>query len=153
ILHGTYKVAGSDRFSTTGILSVTWDKLAKNQGPTKFDPLLWQSFTAIPRKVNVKRLPAVEPSLVGTWEGSSKFVDRQEDFVWTITAANVSEFFKATSQTGRIEQEQDRFRLVVPQSKTPPLSVRVLAQDKMELTDTSGTVSQWNRNEKLLSRC
>ncbi|MBX3124777.1 MAG: hypothetical protein KF854_16930, partial [Nitrospira sp.] len=59
----------------------------------------------------------------------------------------------ATSQTGRIEQEQDRFRLVVPQSKTPPLSVRVLAQDKMELTDTSGTVSQWNRNEKLLSRC
>ena len=153
ILHGTYQVAGSDRFSTTGILSVTWDKLAKNQGPSKFDPLLWQSFTVIPRKVAVKRLPAVEPSLVGTWEGSSKFVDRQEEFVWTITAANVSEFFRATSQTGRIEQEQDRFRLVVPQSKTPPLSVRVLSQDKMELTDTGGTVSQWNRTEKLLSRC
>ncbi len=153
ILHGTYQVAGNDRFSTTGILSVTWDKLAKHQGPSKFDPLLWQSFTATPRKVAVKRLPAVEPSLVGTWEGSAKFVDRQEEFVWTITAANISEFYKATSQTGRIEQEQDRFRLVVPQSKTPPLSVRVLSQDKMEITDTSGTVSQWNRNEKLLSRC
>ena len=153
ILHGTYKVAGSDRFSTTGILSVTWDKLAKNQGPTKFDPLLWQSFTAIPRKVAVKRLPAVEPTLIGTWEGSSKFVDRQEEFVWTITAANVSEFFRATSQTGRIEQEQDRFRLVVPQSKTPPLSIRVLSRDTMELTDASSTESQWNRNEKLLSRC
>ena len=153
ILHGTYQVAGSDRFSTTGILSVTWDKLAKNQGPSKFDPLLWQSFTATPRKVAVKRLPAVEPSLVGTWEGSAKFVDRQEEFVWTITAANISEFYKATSQTGRIEQEQEQFRLVVPQGKTPPLSVRVLSQDKMELTDNSRTVSQWNRNEKLLSRC
>lgn len=153
ILHGTYQVASTDRFSTTGILSVTWDKLPKNQAPSKFDPLLWHSFTAVPHKLAVKRLPPVEPSLVGTWEGSSKFVDRQEEFVWKITAANVSEFYKATSQTGRLEQEQDRFRLIVGQGKTPPLSVRVLSQDKMELTDTSGTVSQWNRNEKLLTRC
>ena len=153
ILHGTYQVAGNDRFSTTGILSVTWDKLAKNQGPNKFAPLRWQSFASVPRKVAVKRLPPVEPSLVGTWEGSAKFVDRQEEFVWTITPANVSEFYRATSQSGRIEKEQDRFRLIVPQSKTPPLFVRVLAQDKLELTDNSGTVSQWNRNEKLLSRC
>ncbi|MBI4000339.1 MAG: hypothetical protein HY348_00955 [Nitrospira defluvii] len=153
ILHGTYQVAGNDRFSTTGILSVTWNKLAKNQGPNKFDPLLWQSFAAIPHKVAVKRLTPVEPALVGTWEGSAKFVDRQEEFVWTITSANVSEFYKATSQTGRIEPEQDRFKLIAAQSKTPPLSMRVLAQDKMELTDSSGTVSQWSRNEKLLSRC
>lgn len=153
ILHGTYQVASADRFSTTGILSVTWDKLPKNQAPSKFDPLLWQSFTAVPHKLAVKRLPPVEPSLVGTWEGSSKFVDRQEEFVWTITAANVSEFYKATSQTGRLEQEQDRFRLVVAQGKTPPLSIRVLSQDKLELADTSGTLSQWNRNEKLLTRC
>ncbi len=153
ILHGTYQLAGTDRFSTTGILSVTWDKLPKNQAPGKFDPLLWQSFTAVPHKVAVKRLPPVDPSLVGTWEGSAKFVDHQEEFVWTITAANVSEFYKATSQTGRLEQEQDRFRLVVGQGKTTPLSIRVLAQDKMELTDGSGTVSQWNRNEKLLTRC
>lgn len=153
ILHGTYQVAGTDRFSTTGILSVTWNKLPKNQGPNRFDPLLWQSFVGAPRKIAVKRLPAVEPSLVGTWEGSAKFVDRQEEFVWTITSANLSEFYKATSQTGRIEPDQDRFRLVVPQSKTPPMSVRVLAQDKMEVIDNSGTVSQWNRNEKLLSRC
>lgn len=153
ILHGTYQVASADRFSTTGILSVTWDKLPKNQAPSKFDPLLWHSFTAVPHKLAIKRLPPVEPSLVGTWEASSKFVDRQEEFVWTITAANVSEFYKATSQTGRLEQEQDRFRLVVAQGKTPPLSVRVLSQDKLELTDTSGTVSQWNRNEKLLTRC
>ena len=73
--------------------------------------------------------------------------------IWTITSANVSEFYRATSQSGRIEKEQDRFRLIVPQSKTPPLFVRVLAQDKLELTDNSGTVSQWNRNEKLLPRC
>lgn len=153
ILHGTYQLAGADRFSTTGILSVSWDKLPKNQPPSKFDPILWQSFTAVPHKVAVKRLPPVEPSLVGTWEGSVKFVDHQEEFIWTITAANVSEFYKATSQTGRIEQEQDGFRLVVTQGKTAPLSVRVVSQEKMELTDTSGTVSQWNRNEKLLSRC
>lgn len=153
ILHGTYQAAGSDRFSTTGILSVTWDKIPKNQGPSKFDPLLWQSFTAAPHKVAVKRLPPVEPFLVGTWEGSAKFVDRKEEFVWTITAANVSEFYKATTQIGRIEQIQDRFNLVVPQSKTPPLSIRILSREKMELTDSSGTVSQWNRNERLLSRC
>lgn len=153
ILHGTYQVSGADRFSTTGILSVTWDKLPKNQPPTKFDPLLWQSFTAVPHKVAVKRLPPVEPTLVGTWEGSAKFVDRQEEFIWTITAANVSEFYKATSQTGRVEQEQDRLRLALAQGKTPPLSVRVLSQEKMELTDNSGTVSQWHRNEKLLTRC
>lgn len=153
ILHGTYQLAGSDRFSTTGVLSVTWEKLAKNQGPNKFDPLLWQSFDTTPRKMTVKRLTPVEPALVGTWEGSAKYVDRQEEFVWTITSANVSEFYKATIQTGRIEPEQNRFRLLIPQSKTPPLSVQVLAQDKLELTDTSGTVSQWHRNEKLLSRC
>ena len=153
ILHGTYMIEGSDRFSTTGIMSVTWNKLAKNQAPDKFDPLLWKSFAAIPRKVSVKRLPAVDPSLIGTWEGSAKFVDRQEEFVWTITSANVSEFYKATSQSGRIEQEQDRFRLAVPQSKTPPLSFRVPAPDTMELVDDAGTVSQWGRSEKLLSRC
>ncbi len=153
ILHGTYRVAGNDRFSTTGILSVTWDKLAKNQGPHKFDPLLWHSFTTAPHKVAVKRLPPVEPSLVGTWEGSAKFIDRQEEFVWTITAANVSEFYKATSQSGRIEKEPNQLRLTIPQSKTPPLTIRVLANDKLELTDNGGTVSQWNRNEKLLSRC
>lgn len=155
ILHGTYQIAESDRFSTTGILNVTWTKLPKKQVPKQFDPLLWQSFGAVPHKMAVKRLTPVEPALVGTWEGSSKFVDRHEDFVWTITSANVSEFYKATSQTGRIEpdQDRDRFKLIVAQSKTPPLLMRILAQDKMELTDNSGTVSQWNRNEKLLSRC
>ncbi len=153
ILHGTYQVAGNDRFSTTGILSVTWNKLAKNQGPNKFDPLLWQSFKAVPRKMTVKRLKPVEPALVGTWEGSAKFVDRQEEFVWMITSANVSEFYRATSQTGRIEPEQDRFKLVAAQSKTSPLWMRILSPDNMELTDHSGTVSQWSRNEKLLSRC
>ena len=153
ILHGTYQVAGTDRFSTTGILSVTWNKLSKYQAPNKFDPLLWQSFGTIPRKMAVKRLTPVEPALVGTWEGSAKFVDRQEEFVWTITSANVSEFYKATSQSGRIEPDQDRFKLIATQSKTPPLLMKVLAQDKMELTDHSGAVSQWNRNEKLLSRC
>ena len=95
----------------------------------------------------------MNPRLSGTWEGSAKFVDRQEEFVWTITSANVSEFYKATSQRGRIEPDQDRFKLIIAQSKTPPLLMRVLAQDKMELTDSSGAVSQWNRNEKLLSRC
>lgn len=153
ILHGTYQVAGTDRFSTTGILNVTWNKLPKNQGPNRFDPLLWQSFGAVPRKMAVKRLTPVEPALVGTWEGSAKFVDRQEEFVWTITSANVSEFYKATSQSGRIEPDQDRFKLIATQSKIPPLLMKVLAQDKMELTDHSGAVSQWNRNEKLLSRC
>jgi hypothetical protein len=153
ILHGTYMVEGSDRFSTTGIMSVTWNKLAKQQTPNKFDPLLWKSFAAIPRKVSVKRLPTVEPSLIGTWEGSAKFVDRQEEFVWTITSSNVSEFYKATSQSGLVEQEQDRLRLVVPRSKTPPLSIRVPAPDKMELIDDAGTVSQWGRSEQLLSRC
>ena len=70
-----------------------------------------------------------------------------------VTAANVSEFYKATSQSGRIEKEPNQLRLTIPQSKTPPLTIRVLANDKLELTDNGGTVSQWNRNEKLLSRC
>ncbi len=65
----------------------------------------------------------------------------------------MSEFYKATSQSGRIEKEQGQLRLIVPQSKTSPLSIRVSAQDKLELTDISGTISQWNRNEKLLTRC
>jgi hypothetical protein len=153
ILHGTYQVAESNTFTTTGILNVTWTKLPKKQMPNKFDPLLWQSFGTVPHKMTVKRMTPVEPALVGTWEGSAKFVDRQEEFVWTITSANLSEFYKATSQKGRIEPEQDRFKLVVAQGKTPPLFMLVLTQDKMELTDSSGTVSQWNRNEKLLSRC
>jgi hypothetical protein len=153
ILHGTYQVAASDRFATTGILTVTWEKLPKNQRPKRFDPHLWQSFATVPRRVAVKRLPPVEPALVGTWEGSAKFVDRKEEFVWTITSANVSEFYKATSQSGRIEPDQDHFKLIASQRKTPPLLMRILAQDKMELTDNSGTVSQWNRNEKSLSRC
>ncbi len=153
ILHGTYQVEGSDRFSTTGILNVTWNKLPNKQVPQRFDPLLWKSFGAVPHKMAVKRLTPVEPTLVGTWEGSSKFVDRYDDFVWTITSANVSVFYKATSQTGRIEPDQDHFKLIVARSKTPPLFMHVLAPDKMELTDHSGTVSQWSRNEKLLSRC
>ena len=153
ILHGTYQFAGSDRFSTTGILSVTWNRLPRNEAPNKFDPLLWRSFGTVPRKMAVKRLTPVEPALVGTWEGSAKFIDRQEEFVWTITSANASEFYKATSQSGRVEPDQDRFKLIAAHSKMPPLLMKVLGQDKMELTDSSGTLSQWNRNEKLLSRC
>lgn len=153
ILHGTYQVAGNDRFSTTGILNVTWNRLAKDQAPNRFDPFLWQSFPPIPHKVAVKRLPSVDPSLVGTWEGSAKFVDRQEEFVWTITSANVSEFYKATSQKGRIEQHQDQLRFVLPQGKTPPLSVRLSASGQVETLDEGGTVSQWGRSEKQLTRC
>ncbi len=153
ILHGTYRLAGSDRFSTTGNMSVDWNKIPKNQAPRKFDPLLWQSFGSLPRKMTVKRLAPVEPALIGMWEGSAKFVDRQEEFVWTITSANVSEFYKATTQTGRVEPEGDRFKLIPARSKTLPLSMQVFSRDKMELTDNSGAVSQWHRNEKLLPRC
>ncbi|HVG02068.1 MAG TPA: hypothetical protein VM842_04215, partial [Nitrospira sp.] len=153
ILHGTYQFAGSDRFSTTGILNVTWNKLPKNQAPSKFDPLLWQSFGTVPHKMAVKRLTPVEPGLIGTWEGSAKFVDRREELVWTITSANVSEFYRATSQSGRIEPEQDHFKLIPSPGKTAPFLLRIQAPDKMELTDNGGAVSQWNRNEKLLSRC
>ncbi len=153
ILHGTYQVAGSDRFFTTGILNITWNKLHQNQAPNKFDPLLWQSFGTVAHKVAVKRLPPVEPALIGTWEGSAKFIDRREEFVWTITPSNVSLFYKATSQSGWIEPDGDRFKLIPGQRKTAPHFIRVLASDKMEMTDNSGSVSQWSRNEKLLSRC
>jgi hypothetical protein len=153
ILHGTYQVAGNDRFSTTGILNVTWNRLAQDQAPNRFDPFLWQSFPPIPHKVAVKRLPSVDSSLVGTWEGSAKFVDRQEEFVWTITSANVSEFYKATSQKGRIEQHQDQLRLVSLHGKTSPLSIRLSASGQLESLDDSGTASQWGRSEKQLTRC
>ncbi|GMV51300.1 MAG: hypothetical protein AMXMBFR67_28430 [Nitrospira sp.] len=154
ILHGTYQVADQDSFSTTGILNVNWSRLGKAQAPGRFDPLLWQSFASMPpRKVTVKRLPPVEPKLVGTWEGSAKFVDRQEEFVWLITSANVSEFYKAITQTGRMEADGDRFKLIVPQSKSTPLTVRFQAQDKLELTDGSGASSTWGRSEMQLTRC
>ena len=153
ILHGTYQVTGKDRFSTTGILNVTWNRLANDQAPSKFDPLLWQSFGTVPRRMAVKRLTPVEPGLIGTWEGSARFVDRREEFVWTITSANVSEFYRATTQSGRIEPEQDHFKLIPAQGKTAPLLMRIQGPDKMELTENGGAVSQWNQNEKLLSRC
>ena len=153
ILHGTYHLGGKESFSTTGILSINWDRLPKNQPPSRFDRTLFQALNGMPHKIAVKRLPPVEPALVGTWEGSAKFVDHQEEFIWTITAGNLSEFYRATLQTGRLEQDNDQYRLVVPQGKSPALAIRFPSKDQMELTDPSGSVSQWTKNEKLLSRC
>jgi hypothetical protein len=153
ILHGTYQLNGKESFSTTGILSINWDRLAKSQPPSRFDRTLFQALSGMPQKVAVKRLPAVDPALVGSWEGSAKFVDHQEEFVWTITPGNVSQFYRATMQSGRLEQDGDTFKLVTQQGKSPAPAIRILESDKMELTDSSGTVSQWTRNEKLLSRC
>ena len=153
ILHGTYQLNGKDTFATTGILSINWERLAKNQSPARFDRILFQALNGMPHKIAVKRLPPVDPALVGSWQGSARFVDHLEEFVWTITAGNLSEFYRATLHSGRLEQDGDQFRLAVPQGKSPALAIRVLAQDKMELTDQSGAVSQWGRSEKLLSRC
>jgi hypothetical protein len=153
ILHGTYQVNGKESFSTTGILSINWDRLAKNQLPSRFDKTLFQALSGMPHKVPVKRLPAVDASLLGTWEGAAKFVDHQEEFVWTLKPGNLSDFYRATLQSGRLEQDGDTFTLVVPQSKQPPLAIRMPEPDTMELVDSSGAASQWTRNEKLLSRC
>jgi len=153
ILHGTYQLSGKESFSTTGILSINWERLPKNQPPSRFDRTLFHALTGMPHKIAVKRLPPVEPALVGTWEGSAKFVDHQEEFVWTITTGNLSQFYRATLQSGRLEQDGDQYRLVVPQGKAPALAVRFPSKDHMELTDPSGTVSQWTKNEKILSRC
>ena len=153
ILHGTYQLADNETFSTTGILSVKWDRVAKGQSPTRFDRILYKSLTGSPHKIAVKRLPPVEPGLVGTWEGSAKFVDHQEEFVWSITSGNVSEFYKAVLWAGRIEHDGEILRLVVVPTKTAPFQFNVVSAEALDLTDSEGTVSQWSRKHNRLARC
>ncbi|MET0514434.1 MAG: hypothetical protein ABW047_03770 [Nitrospiraceae bacterium] len=153
ILHGTYQLAGKEIFSTTGILNVKWNRVPKGQSPTRFDATLYKSLTGIPHKIAVKRLPPVEPGMVGTWEGSARFVDHQEEFVWTITPGNVSEFYKSVLWTGRIEHDGDSLRLVVVPTKTAPFQFKVVNGEALDLTDSEGTVSQWNRKHSRLARC
>ena len=103
-----------------------WDKVAKGQFPSRFDRILYKSLTGSPRKIAVKRLPPVELGLIGTWEGSAKFVNHQEEFVWSITSGNVSEFYKAVLRSGRIEHDGDILRLVVVPTKDAPFQFKVV---------------------------
>jgi hypothetical protein len=153
ILHGTYQLNGKEGFSTTGILNVNWDKVTKEQGPSRFDRILYKSLTGVPHKVAVKRLPPVEPAMLGSWEGSAKYLDHQEEFVWSITSNNVSEFYKAVIWNGEMERDGDRFRLVTTPVKTAPFQIRMLNGEQLELTGGEDTPSQWSRKESVLARC
>jgi hypothetical protein len=153
ILHGTYQLHGKEGFSTTGILNVKWDKVTKNQDPSRFDRTLYKSLNGVPHKMTIKRLPPVEPAMLGAWEGSAKYLDRQEEFVWSITANNVSEFYKAAIWNGEMERDGDRFRLVTTPAKTAPFHIRMLNGEQLELIGSEGLSSQWNRKETILARC
>ncbi|MEX5220162.1 MAG: hypothetical protein NW701_20270 [Nitrospira sp.] len=153
ILHGTYQFNGKDGFSTTGILNVNWDRVTKNQDPSRFDRILYRSLTGVPHKVTVKRLPPVEPAMLGSWEGSAKYIDHQEEFVWSITSNNLSEFYKAVIWNGEMERDGDRFRLVTTPAKTAPFQIRMLNGDQLELTGGEDPPSQWTRKESILARC
>ena len=153
ILHGTYQLTDKETFSTTGILSVKWDRVAKGQSPTRFDRTLYKSLTGSPHRIAVKRLPPVEPGLIGTWEGSAKFMDHQEEFVWSITSSNFSEFYKAVLWAGRIEHDGEILRLVAVPTKTTPFQFKVVSGEALDLTDSEGTVSQWSRKGSRLARC
>lgn len=153
ILHGTYQLNGKDSFFTTGILSVKWDKFSKSQGPSRFDRTLYKALSGVPHKISIKRLRPVEPALLGMWEASARYVDRQEEFVWSIASNNLSEFYRAILWSGDIERDGDRFQLVTMPGKTVPFRVKVINQDMLELTDSEGMTSQWGRKDSLLGRC
>jgi hypothetical protein len=153
ILHGTYQVLGKEAFMTTGILSVKWEKISKGQPPSRFDRTLYKALTGVPHRLQIKRLPPVEPALLGVWEASAKYVDRQEEFVWSIAANNVSEFYRAMLWSGDMERDGDRYRLIAMPAKTVPFHIKVINQDTLELTDSEGTASQWGRKDNLLARC
>lgn len=153
ILHGTYQLAGKDSFFTTGILSVKWDRILKGQAPSRFDRTLYKALAGVPHKIVVKRLPPVEPALLGAWEASARYVDHQEEFVWSITSNNTSEFYRAVLWRGEMERDGDRFRLVTTQAKAAPFHIKVLNKDQLELSRGEGGVSQWGRKDNILSRC
>jgi hypothetical protein len=153
ILHGTYQLNGKESFNTTGILTMKWDKIPKSQDPSRFDRSLYKALTASPNKIPVKRLPPVEPALLGTWEGSARYVDRREEFVWSISSNNLSQFYRALSWSGEVEREGDRYDLVTVPAKTIPFHMKQINQDALELTDSEGQASQWSRKENVLARC
>jgi hypothetical protein len=153
ILHGTYQVTGKESFLTTGILNVRWDKMGKNQGPSRFDRVLYKFLAGSPHKIPVKRLPPVEPALVGVWEGTTKFVDRQEEFVWSINSNNVSEFYKAILWGGEIRRDGTTLQLVAVPDQPAPFRVSIRTDQALELSGTDGVPSQWSRKETILARC
>lgn len=153
LLHGTYQVTGSDTFSTTGILSLRWGKISKDHGPIRFDPTLYRSLTGVPHKVTVRRLPPVEPALLGMWEGSAKYLNRREDFVWLITSNNVSEFYKAVRWSGVMQRDGDRFRLATMPAGATSFHLKTIKGDTLELTTADGSTSHWGRKEKELANC
>lgn len=153
ILHGTYQLNGKESFATTGILSVKWDKVSKGRGPSRFDRTLYKALTGVPHKVAVKRLPAVEPALLGVWEASARYLDREEELVWSIGSSNMSEFYRAVLWSGETQRDGDRVRLVTMPDKAAPFHLKLLNQDSLELTNSDEMTSQWGRKEKILSRC
>lgn len=153
ILHGTYQVLGKEAFMTTGILSMKWEKIAKGQAPSRFDRALYKSLTGVPHRLQIKRLPAVEPALLGVWEASAKYVDHEEEFVWSITANNVSQFYRAMLWSGDMERDGDGYRLIAMPAKTVPFHIKLINQDILELSDSEGAASSWGRKDNLLARC
>jgi hypothetical protein len=153
ILHGTYQLHGKDSFTTTGILSVKWDKVSKNQGPTRFDRALYKALAGVPQKLPVKRFRPVEPALLGTWEASARYVDHTEEFVWSISSNNLSQFYRAILWSGETERDGDRYQLVAMPAKTVPFRMKQVNQDTLELTDSQGIPSQWSRKDNVLARC
>jgi hypothetical protein len=153
ILHGTYQLAGKDSFFTTGILTVKWDKISKGQTPTRFDRTLYKALAGVPHKTAVKRLPPVEPALLGAWEASARYLDHEEEFVWSITSNNTSEFYRAVLWRGEMERDGDGFQLLTTPAKAAPFHIRVVNKDQLELSESEGGTSQWGRKDNILARC
>jgi hypothetical protein len=153
ILHGTYQINGKESFSTTGILTVKWDRIPKGQDPSRFDRTLYKALTGSPYKMPVKRLSPVEPALLGTWEASARYVDHREEFVWSVASNNLSEFYRAMSWNGEVERDGDRYDLVAMPAKTIPFHMKQINPDILELTDSEGQASQWSRKDTALARC
>jgi hypothetical protein len=153
ILHGTYQLAGKDSFFTTGILTVKWDKISKGQTPTRFDRTLYKALAGVPHKTAVKRLPPVEPALLGAWEASARYLDHEEEFVWSITSNNTSEFYRAVLWRGEMERDGDGFQLLTTPAKAVPFHIRVVNKDQLELSESEGGTSQWGRKDNILARC
>lgn len=157
ILHGTYQKREPGMFSTTGILSVDWREVPQAQGPSRFDRGLFKSLQrqreSLVFGIDVARRLSVEPDLLGTWEAGARFMDHEEEFLWIIAARPQSDFYRAKILHGRYETQGDSVQLHLMEGDSPMLVAQPLDEQVLSLTDQTGALYRWTRDDEMLSRC
>lgn len=140
---GTYRKTAPDSFTSTGSVQAIWKKLAIDQDPTRIPAELWKlrrEATSVP----VFQLKAVDPDLVGQWEGSGTYAGGSASFVWAIKPSTATDLLIVDTIRGTVQTKEGIPQLRPIQKQQQRVSI-IAFHDHGFTTSDGKTSLRWTK--------